>query len=202
LGRTSAMENGKTPETSTPKKRTIFSVCRDGDLDTLLQMLRDGQDVNVTNAYGSTPLILACIRGHTDVAHLLIERGAEIDFPGPSQWTALHGAAFYGHISTVDLLIQQGANVTKRTDTGRLPGDDFNKGVPNRTITEIQKRLHREPGSVSGAEDDNYSGVSTVFSSASENANYNHGAEGCCAMSDNEEQLNCKAALFRAFNCR
>eukprot|EP01087_Luapelamoeba_hula_P018391 TRINITY_DN5917_c1_g3_i1.p1 TRINITY_DN5917_c1_g3~~TRINITY_DN5917_c1_g3_i1.p1 ORF type:complete len:481 (-),score=79.01 TRINITY_DN5917_c1_g3_i1:433-1875(-) len=53
-----------------------------------------------------TPLYLACLKGHTDVARLLIEGGAKVDGDSPP----IFAAAGKGNLELVSLLLKHGAN--------------------------------------------------------------------------------------------
>uniref|UniRef100_A0A671MZU0 Serine/threonine-protein phosphatase 6 regulatory ankyrin repeat subunit C n=1 Tax=Sinocyclocheilus anshuiensis TaxID=1608454 RepID=A0A671MZU0_9TELE len=76
----------------------------------LLCSERGADLVNVTDAEGQTPLMLAVLGGHTDCVHLLLERGACLsfvsvlsrDFQGR---TAVHLAASCGHADILSNLL-------------------------------------------------------------------------------------------------
>uniref|UniRef100_A0A7S2UTX1 Uncharacterized protein n=1 Tax=Fibrocapsa japonica TaxID=94617 RepID=A0A7S2UTX1_9STRA len=106
-------------------------------------------DPNCINEYGSTPLILASIKGHTPVVALLLEGGANIDFLGPDRWTALHGACFFGHVDTTAYLLKSGAQC-QLNSLERLPGWDFDSGVPVEAAQRIQELVFKRPVTPSG----------------------------------------------------
>ncbi|KAJ1488197.1 ankyrin repeat-containing domain protein [Baffinella frigidus] len=67
-----------------------------------------GVDVNLTDPTGNTPLMVACDRGHTDIARrLLATHGIDV-WAGDKRQneTALHMAAKNGHVACVTLLLE------------------------------------------------------------------------------------------------
>jgi ankyrin repeat protein len=65
-------------------------------------------DIDMANAVGETPLMMAALRGHTDVARKLIARGAKVRRSG---WTPLHYAASGPSVQAVALMLEHGADV-------------------------------------------------------------------------------------------
>jgi ankyrin repeat protein len=53
------------------------------------------------NRQGESPLMIAAIKGHLDIARQLIRRGAEVNKPG---WTPLHYAASRAEPDSVDMV--------------------------------------------------------------------------------------------------
>lgn len=110
--------------------------------------------VDATNAAGETALMLACLRGHAELAQQLVargaainrsgwtplhyaasgpeprlvawllDRGAAIDAPSPNRSTPLMMAARYGASDSADLLLGRGANARLRNDR-ELSAADF-----------------------------------------------------------------------------
>ena len=56
------------------------------------------------NAFGWTPLFVACVDGQLDMVQLLISFGADLERADASGWTAKEHAALRGHISIARLL--------------------------------------------------------------------------------------------------
>ena len=102
--------------------------------------------VDLANANGETPLMMACLRGQLALARQLVakgaavnrtgwaplhyaasgpgvpvvawllEQGAAIDAPSPNRSTPLMMAARYGAIDSADMLLARGANAKLRND--------------------------------------------------------------------------------------
>lgn len=69
---------------------------------------------------GFTPLHIACVYGHFELARLLIEAGADIEGKTKNGYTALHLAAQYGHRLIIDLLLERGANPNAMTNVSTV----------------------------------------------------------------------------------
>ena len=67
---------------------------------------------------GSSPLHLASLGGHTDLARMLVERGAEVSARYKDGRTALHLASLYGHVYVARMLVEGGADVSAKTKHG------------------------------------------------------------------------------------
>jgi ankyrin repeat protein len=74
--------------------------------------------VNAPNSLGETPLMLAAINNHLELAKVLIERGADVNKPG---WTPLHYAATRGHREMIRLLLDNEAYIDSESDNGTTP---------------------------------------------------------------------------------
>ncbi len=80
-----------------------------GNLTALRKALDGGMDVNISNKFSWTLLMLAGIEGNTRVGELLIGRGSDLNKMNDFGETALSLAAHTGHISFVKLLLRRGA---------------------------------------------------------------------------------------------
>jgi len=74
--------------------------------------------VNVQDALGETPLMLAAINNQLELAKVLIERGADVNKPG---WTPLHYAATRGHRQMMRLLLENEAYIDSESTNGTTP---------------------------------------------------------------------------------
>ena len=75
-------------------------------------------DVNKLNAADESPLMLAAIKGHLDLAEMLVKKGADINKAG---WTPLHYAASGGHLHIIKLLLENSAYIDAESPNGTTP---------------------------------------------------------------------------------
>jgi ankyrin repeat protein len=73
-------------------------------------LLSHGVDVDSLDRFGRTPLHLAALCGHLDMAILLVAHNAEVNYTYPSGGTALSIAAEAGHLSMVKYLLASSAH--------------------------------------------------------------------------------------------
>ena len=80
------------------------------------------------NKTGWTPLHYAATNGHLEIMNLLLENHAYIDAESPNKTTPLMMAAQYGTASAVKLLLEAGADATLRNELGLNAIDFANRG--------------------------------------------------------------------------
>jgi len=88
------------------------------DQNEILQALKNGADINVSDQKGVTALIYAATEGHTNIVQLLLENGAKVNAANENGNTALMQAAHNGHTNIVQLLLEKGANVNAQENNG------------------------------------------------------------------------------------
>uniref|UniRef100_A0A8C2ZAY0 Uncharacterized protein n=1 Tax=Cyclopterus lumpus TaxID=8103 RepID=A0A8C2ZAY0_CYCLU len=120
------LHHGSSPMTSdyTQKKTAIHAAAMNGHPECLrLLMSTNDQHINVDvqDANGQTPLMLAVLNGHTECVYSLLSQGASVD--NQDRWgrTALHRGAVTGQEESVEALLQRGASVCVRDILGRSP---------------------------------------------------------------------------------
>ena len=100
----------------------IWTACRKGALERVRQLIQDGQDVNIGDSCGDTPLMEAAAYGHDQVVRELIRAGADVN--GKNYYykqTALHWASSRGHSSVIKTLAEAGANLNVQDVWGVTP---------------------------------------------------------------------------------
>lgn len=74
--------------------------------------------VEARNLKDESPLMLASLKGLTEVCSQLISRGADVNKPG---WTPLHYAATSGHLAVITLLLDNHAYIDAASPNGTTP---------------------------------------------------------------------------------
>lgn len=75
-------------------------------------------NVEVRTPQDESPLMLAALRGHTELARKLVARGADVNKTG---WTPLHYAATSGHLEIMKLLIEKHAYIDAESPNKTTP---------------------------------------------------------------------------------
>ena len=75
------------------------------------KLIEIGEDVNMPDGWGYTPLVTACIVRRDDIAKLLIDNGADVNTPSLSGLLPLDYACSRNAIECVRLLADEGAEV-------------------------------------------------------------------------------------------
>ncbi|XP_060756112.1 ankyrin repeat and SAM domain-containing protein 6-like [Neoarius graeffei] len=109
------------PQPDDEKKRPdVFNALKLGNAQLVKEILEeDPSQVNMANADGASPLMIAAVSGLLEVVQLLVERNADIDKQdGVHGWTALMQATYHGNKDVVKYLLSQGADVNLRAKNG------------------------------------------------------------------------------------
>lgn len=89
----------------------LHEAAKRGLLDKIKSLVEGGEDVNVQNGKGDTPLYYAVLNGHTEIAEILIRNSANVGTKSPVlQRTLLHVAASKGRCNIIKLLVQSGVD--------------------------------------------------------------------------------------------
>ena len=73
-----------------------------------LLLAQTGVDVNTKHGDGTTPLMDACVRGHSNISKLLQVGGVDVNCTDINSCTALHMAVYHNRQSCVELLMGVG----------------------------------------------------------------------------------------------
>lgn len=81
------------------------------NLDVLRILVAAGADMNVTNRYNETFLLLSLEAGHTKIAEFLIRNGADPNIVGDTGAAPLAVAIEEGYTEIIKLLFKAGAKI-------------------------------------------------------------------------------------------
>ena len=93
-----------------------------GDLksfDEVKALLKKGADVNASNKYGDTALMMAVYNGHLEVVKYWAECGVDVNASDKHGRTALMKAAIWGHLDVVKYLVEHGADLEAKDGDGQ-----------------------------------------------------------------------------------
>uniref|UniRef100_A0A8C4ITS8 Ankyrin-2 n=2 Tax=Dicentrarchus labrax TaxID=13489 RepID=A0A8C4ITS8_DICLA len=100
---------------------SFLRAARAGNIDKVLDFLKNGVDITTCNQNGLNALHLAAKEGHKDLVEELLERGAPVDSSTKKGNTALHIASLAGQKEVVRLLVKRGADVNSQSQNGFTP---------------------------------------------------------------------------------
>lgn len=121
------------------KNDDIFVVVSNGDLDNVKRLLDTGVSIELEHPLGgSTPLIFACVFGHTDIVEYLIGKGADLNTCNRSGDTPIHIATFFCHTEIIELLLTHDVTLNVKNDRGSSPLDP----VASPWSPELEKFYH------------------------------------------------------------
>ena len=107
----SLVSKGISPNLSDPKGELMLNLAiKDNSVDVFSYLVSNKTtDVDLSNKYGETPLMIASIEGNMPFVKVLVEqRKAKINHSG---WTPLHYASAKGHLDVALYLIANGAMI-------------------------------------------------------------------------------------------
>ena len=93
----------------------FLKLCRSRDARKVEEAIMNGANVNATDDYGNTALMLAASHGQTEVAEVLLKHGADVNAKNNNGNTALTLATKKGRTKTVELLRRYGAKTHSST---------------------------------------------------------------------------------------
>jgi ankyrin repeat protein len=131
-----------TNEQVTDRLTPLHMAARDGELDTVKKLLKQGVDINAaSNVSGSTALILAATAGHESVVDVLLDAGAAVDSSDKLGGTALMYASSKGYIGVVNKLLQHGADVSVASPKDQLDSTALTLAAGNGQDAALQLLL-------------------------------------------------------------
>jgi cytohesin len=122
---------------------SFHKAVRKGNLETVKALLGVDPDLVFSRANdGDTPLHLALLNGHRNVAQLLVASNADVDAKGHRGRTPLYCAAVKGYSDIAELLLTKNADVNAKESDGWTPLD---RAVANRH-NDVAEILHKHGG--------------------------------------------------------
>lgn len=102
--------------------RALASALENGDDDRMLELVRQGADINTRDRLSRwTPLMRAALGANGTVVRELIERGARVNSTSRGGATALMYLCWAGDLPTVELLLSKGADPHVKDRLGQGP---------------------------------------------------------------------------------
>lgn len=117
-------------------------------------LLSYGAALEHRNEYGETTVMLASIRGKTELVGLLADAGADLSAASFSSWTCLHYAAYYGRLELFVWLVNRGVQLHTKDSDGWSAilhssfREVFSSFILNfgSAIEEIETTTYTDPG--------------------------------------------------------
>ena len=97
----------------------LYMALQEGSLRVAQQLIDSPRlKPETRNAADESPLMMAALKGHTELARQLIAKDAAVNKPG---WTPLHYAATGGHLDIMRLLLEEHAFIDAQSPNGTTP---------------------------------------------------------------------------------
>lgn len=107
--------------------QSLFSAAEEGNVETILELLEAGADINATDTHGNTAVMTATQKNNVDTVKALIEQGADINIRNNNQDNVLLYAGAEGLLEILQLAIETGADTTLTNrfgGTALIPASD------------------------------------------------------------------------------
>ena len=117
---TALLNRGFDPNTPNPEGvNGLYLALREPSLKAA-EALIDWPKINLETrtAEDESPLMMAALKGHTELAKKLIDKGADVNKTG---WTPLHYAATQGHVDIIGMLLEHHAYIDAESPNGTTP---------------------------------------------------------------------------------
>lgn len=117
---TTLLARGFDPNSRDPEGRVaLFAALQKESYGAVAALMKSKDlNINMVNAAGETPLMMAALKGQLNWTRQLLLRGAKVNNEG---WTALHYAASGPEPAVVSLLLDNGAQINAESPNGTTP---------------------------------------------------------------------------------
>ncbi|HSV47428.1 MAG TPA: ankyrin repeat domain-containing protein [Ramlibacter sp.] len=117
---TALLQRGFDPNTPSPEGLHGLYLALREPSPKVAQVLIDWPKTNIEyrSPADESPLMMAALHGHTELARKLIDKGADVNKPG---WAPLHYAATHGHLAIMELLLEHYAFIDAESPNGTTP---------------------------------------------------------------------------------
>lgn len=114
------LKSFETTGKSSSSNKSLYVAAKNGDIERVIECLRQGQNVNTTyqDGEGQTALHAAAYGGHLALVHIILQSGAALDKLDRSQNTPLSLALIQGHNETVKYLAIAGSCTSLKGEGG------------------------------------------------------------------------------------
>lgn len=114
------LDKGANKDIATPNKRTaLHCACQSGCIEVVKRLVA-ADNLNLQTRQGITPLMIACIKGQSQVALFLLDIKAKREIATPTGRTALHYACLGGCIHVVKKMVES-CDINLPTKAGVTP---------------------------------------------------------------------------------
>lgn len=114
------LRRGFDPNTRSPDGQDpLYLALRDASLKAAEALIDwPKTKLETRNAVDESPLMMAALKGHTQLARKLVAKGADVNKTG---WAPLHYAATHGHLEIISLLLDNHAYIDAESPNGTTP---------------------------------------------------------------------------------
>lgn len=94
-----------------------------GYFETVVELVKNGAELNMPNRAGDLPLHKAAVYGWTEIAKYLVENGADVDWDNKEGNTVLHLANLNGFNDFIEFIESVSTSCDKRNKNGQTPAE-------------------------------------------------------------------------------
>ena len=122
----------------------IHSAAYNGDIESVEELLNDGEDINEMDEEGNTLLHIAVLKGDVRLVKLLVEKGADVNIESKSEMTSIENtirplclAAYLKNYDIVKVLVENKADVNAKNGVSKITALHWSARKGEFKITEL-----------------------------------------------------------------